>query len=113
MQACLAQSTVREQEGPGTRTHREGGGGRLPQGWRGDHGEDAGVEKEQPCSQSCQKGGRGPEDLRAGGGSLHRQGQGLLSPVLLPGRGAPAGEAPLKYNRLWFPCSLLCAGPWA
>lgn len=30
---------------------------------------------------------------------LHRQGQGLLSPVLLPGRGVPAGEAPLKYNR--------------
>lgn len=89
MQACLAQSTVREQEGPGTRTHRDGGGGRLPQGWRGDHGEDAGVEKEQPCSQSCQKGGRGPEDLRAGGGSLHRQGQGVRRP------GHPATESGL------------------
>lgn len=29
----------------------------------GDHGEDACEEKEQPCSQSCRKGGRGPEDL--------------------------------------------------
>lgn len=38
MQACLAQSTVREQEGPGTRTHREGGAAGYPRAGEGTTG---------------------------------------------------------------------------
>lgn len=52
---------------------------------------------------------RGLESSASSANSSPQEGQGLLSPVLLPGRGAPAGEAPLKYNRQCGSLAASCA----